>query len=172
MNSLKTILFILIGSVLIIACQNDPRSEQLELIKQTEKELYSSESFNRDNAIKLIDLYYNFAQQFADDSLAAPYLYKAAEVAMNIQQGSKSIAYFDQLLEKYPDYEKAAECVFLKAFVYENQLKNIEKAGELYRFFIDTYPEHPLTNDAEASIKFLGKSPEELVKIFQEMNQE
>lgn len=167
-----TNIIVLIGIVHLVSCKGDPRNEQIELIKQTENELYNSESFNRANAIKLVDLYYNFSEQYSDDTLAAPYLYKAAEIAMNTQLGTRSISYFDKILTDYPNYEKIPECIFLKAFVYENQLNNNEKAGQLYEEFIAQYPDHALVKDAEASIKFLGKSPEELVKIFQEMNEE
>lgn len=166
---LNTALFIAI--VLLFGCKNDPKQEQLELIKQTEETLYTSEVFDRANAANLVDLYYNFSETYSTDSMAASYLYKAAEVAMNIQQGKRAISYFDKLLNTYPKFEKIPECVFLKAFIYENQLNDIEKADTLYKEFINKYPEHPLVKDAEASIKFLGKSPEELVKIFQEMNQ-
>lgn len=172
MNILKATFAILFGLIVFAGCKSDPKTEQLQLIKQTESELYGSESFDKSNAVKLVDLYYNFSEQYPNDTLAAVYLYKAAEIAMNTQLSDRSIAYFDKLLVNYPEFEKAPECLFLKAFVYENQLNDIEKAGKLYKDFIEKYPEHPLVKDAEASIKFLGKSPEELVKIFQEMNAE
>jgi len=167
----STILFTAI-IFLFSACANHAKKEQLKHIKQAEEELYKAENFNRENGIKLVDLYINFTNTYPDDSEAPKYLYKAAEITMNLQMGQQSINYFDQLLVKYPNYEKIPECIFLKAFVYENQLNNITKAEELYKEFIDKYPDHALVKDAEASIRFLGKSPEELVKIFQEMNKE
>ena len=69
-------------------------------------------------------------------------------------------------------FYKAPECLFLKAFVFENQLNNLKDAEILYKEFIASYPNHPLTDDAVASLEYLGKSPEELVRMFQEKNAE
>ena len=49
-------------------------------------------------------------------------------------------------------------------------LKNLGKASDSYKEFISKYPNHELTDDATASLKFLGKTPEEMVKEFEKMN--
>jgi TolA-binding protein len=117
-------------------------------------------------------LYADFAKQFPEDTASANYLYKAAEISMNLQLGVKAIGYYDDLLSAYPNYSKKAECIFLKAFIYENQLNNLEEAKKYYTQFLDEFPTHQLAKDAEASLKYLGKSAEELVEMFQQINEE
>lgn len=168
-QTLGIILILLLG---FYACKKDPKQELLKQIKEVETDLYNKDNFNREKGIQLVDLYASFFEKFPDDTLADNYLYKAGEIAMNVNLGQRSVAYFNKVIAQYPNFDKIPECIFLKAFVFENQLNNIEKAGEHYSEFIEKYPNHPLVKDAEASLRFLGKSPEELVKIFQEMNDE
>jgi len=153
----------------IISC-NNPKKKFVESIKGLEKELYSEQSFNSEKGLKIINLYIDFSKQYPEDTASAGFLYKAAEVSMNLQLGIQAIGYYNEIIEKYPDFSKKPECVFLKAFIYENQLNDLEKAKEFYTQFIAEYPTNQLAKDAEASLKYLGKSPEELVKMFQEMN--
>jgi hypothetical protein len=58
----------------------------------------------------------------------------------------------------------------MAAFTYENTLGNIGKANEFYTKFLDKYPDHELADDARTAIKFLGKSPEEMVREFEKMS--
>ena len=56
---------------------------------------------------------------------------------------------------------------FLKAFIYDNNLKDIKKARTAYSDFIQKYPKHELTDDAMISMDNLGKTPEQIVKEFE-----
>jgi tetratricopeptide (TPR) repeat protein len=58
--------------------------------------------------------------------------------------------------------------MFLKGYVYENNLGRLDKAKEIYETFIELYPNNEFADDAEVSLRFLGKSPEELIEIFQQ----
>ena len=53
-------------------------------------------------------------------------------------------------------------------FTYANLLKDFENAKYNYQRFIDKYPNHALVHDTKILIENLGKSPEELIKSFQE----
>jgi len=55
----------------------------------------------------------------------------------------------------------------LKAYIYENLLSNLGLAQKTYRDFLSLYPDHELSDDAEAALLNLGKSPEELVREFE-----
>lgn len=172
MKHTKALLLIAFISAILLSCSSDPKEKQLKAIEKLEKELYADQALNKEKGLHMIDTYVNFSKQYPEDTTSALFLFKGAEIAMNLQLGTQSIFYYDKILSNYPDFYKTAECLFLKAFIYENQLANLEKAKVFYSQFLAEYPNHPLAKDAEASIKFLGKSPEELVKIFQEMNEE
>ena len=172
MNILKALFISILISVVVNSCTTFSKEKQIETIQNLEKELYSEQSPNRDKGIQLIDSYVNFSNQYSDDTVSAQFLFKAAEIGMNLQLGSQSINYYNEIINNYPNFYKTAECIFLKAFIYENQLNDLKNAEKFYSQFIAEYPNHPLAKDAEASIKYLGKSPEELVKMFQEQNEE
>jgi tetratricopeptide (TPR) repeat protein len=53
-------------------------------------------------------------------------------------------------------------------YVYENNLGELAKAEEIYKKFLELYPDNDFADDAEISLKYLGKSPEELIEIFQQ----
>ena len=68
----------------------------------------------------------------------------------------------------YGDFAKVPECYFLKGFVYENNIKDIKQARIAYTEFITKFPNHDLRDDAEISMKNLGKTPEQIVREFEE----
>jgi len=139
-----------------------------EKIILTEERIFSAEAgFSRAGADSLVQLYREFAELYPDDSLAPIYLFKAASVSMNMQDGPGSIALFSQIRESYPDFDKAPLCLFFTGYVQENVLGDINKARETYQLFIDTYPEHDFADDAQASINNLGKTPEEMIREFE-----
>ena len=118
----------------------------------------------------MIDLYTEYAREFPDDTLAPVYLFKASDISMNLYRPLETIRILDTLLIKYPDYSKTPTALFLKAFVYEDQVKNYKLARKYYQQFIDKYPDNEFADDAQMSLENLGKSPEELIREFEEKN--
>ncbi len=156
--------------LLTVACSTDPKTEATKNITKLEKELYADQMIDREKGITLINSYVAYSKDYPQDSISPMYLFKAGEIGMNLQLGEQSINFFKKASSLQDNFSKEPECVFLSAFIYENQLGNLEQAEALYRFFLKKYPTHPLAKDAEASILYLGKSPEELIKMFQEQN--
>jgi outer membrane protein assembly factor BamD (BamD/ComL family) len=158
----------LMAMLTLVACQS-PREKAIDNIKTTEKEVFSENGMiDRDRVDELIGIYIGFADEFPRDSLAPEYIFKAADIAMNTKRSREAVRYYDRILNDYPDYRKTPEALFLKGYVYENNLGRLDKAKEIYEAFIEKYPDNEFADDAEVSLKFLGKSPEELIKIFQE----
>lgn len=116
---------------------------------------------------ELLSAYQNFTSKYPDDSLSPEYLYRAAALAAGFNRGTQAIDLYESIIHTYPDYKKMPECYFMEAFTYENTLGNIAKANELYHQFLTRYPDHVLADDARAAIKFLGKTPEEIVREFE-----
>ena len=58
-------------------------------------------------------------------------------------------------------------CLFFKGFVYENMLKDLDKARETYLQFIEKYPKDDFADDAQMALLNLGKTPEMLIKEFE-----
>jgi hypothetical protein len=57
--------------------------------------------------------------------------------------------------------------LFLKGFVYENYLKNMDLAKKNYLLYIEKYPEGDYVKDARMSINNLGKTPDQMIMEFE-----
>lgn len=177
MNRIKLILPNLLPlSVLLFAFScSGPEPKSGPTIEELETELYDNEKIfteeGKKKAQDLVRLYMTYAEQNPEDSLSPVYLFKAGDITMNLGDPGKAIGIFNKIIYSFPDFKKVPECHFLVAYIYENNLQNYGKATELYRQFIEKYPDSEFADDAEMSIKNMGKSPEELIKEFEARNE-
>jgi outer membrane protein assembly factor BamD (BamD/ComL family) len=164
----RLVYFIPLLLVLILASCS-PEKRQDKKIKKMEAGLFSDINLPVDQAkIKeLTDLHVAFADTYPSSDLAAEHLFSAGNLAMNFMKPDQAISIFDRILRNYPDYEKIPQCLFLKGFIYENNLGQLGQAETIYREFLGKYPGHELADDVQESIKNLGKTPEELLMEFQ-----
>ena len=123
--------------------------------------------FNQKKAKTVIDAYHTYADNFGDDAKTPEYLFKAAEVHRSLKEFGKAVEIYTRIFEKYPNYPKAPQSLFLLGFSYENDVKNIEEAKKVYSQFLEKYPTHELADDVQFSMSNLGKSPEEIIKEFE-----
>ncbi len=170
----KTINYsVLILVIAILASCGSAREKELKQIKSVEAKTFSESGLLDANFVdELIETYENFANNFPGDSLAPDYLFKAGDVAMNTNRSNKAIMLYDRIINEFTDYGKIPEALFLKGYVYENNLGRLDKAKAIYEEFLQKYPDNEFADDAEVSLKYLGKSPEELIEIFQQGNAE
>jgi outer membrane protein assembly factor BamD (BamD/ComL family) len=165
----RNIILILIIPVMLLVSCKPSRNKSAERIQNLESSLFSPKatSFEKAKADSLMTMYETFITRFPDDSLSPGYTFKAANIAMNMNEGAKSLALFDQYITKYPDRPKAEVCLFFKAYVYENVVRNLDKAKETYLVFIEKYPKSQFADDAQIALQNLGKSPEEMFREFE-----
>ncbi len=160
--------FSLLTFSLLTSCTSE--QQKLETaIAAKEKELYGDSTMTVDfsKAKDMIALYADFVKKYPEDKKAEDYLFKAGEVSMGVMQSNVAIKYFEQYYEKYPKSDKAPYSLFMQGFIYETQVKNIEKAKWCYEKFIHDFPTHKLASDATYSIANLGKSEEDLIREFE-----
>lgn len=156
-------------TLLLFSC-SPSRNEMLDKISKMESEMKTASKVDTVAVTELIGAYQNFASKYSTDSAAPENLYKAASLAVGFNRGVQAVELYETLISKYPQFEKIPECYFMQAFAYENVIGNIVKANECYNKFLMKFPDHELTDDAQAAIKFLGKTPEEMVHEFEKMN--
>jgi len=162
-----TAIFLLIG-IMFASCTSS-KDKDLAKIKELEKTVLAKTTapVNVDTAKQLVDAYIKYAKDFPKDTCSVNFLFKAANMSMNIGKGQLSVDLFDQIIKDYPEYSKVSDCMFLKAFVYDNTLKEYKKAKVAYEAFINKYPTHEFADDAQACLDNLGKTPEQLIKEFE-----
>lgn len=147
-----------------------PENERLAIrIKELEDKLYADKTARVDvtMANQLISKYEQFVKLNPKDKDAADYLYKAGEVARSTNNTRKALTMWERLYAEYRSYEKAPQALFLQGFIYENDLKNLDKAKEVYNTFLKKYPKHDLVDDVKFSLNNLGKPADEIIKSFE-----
>ncbi|MDF1699287.1 MAG: hypothetical protein P1U56_25755 [Saprospiraceae bacterium] len=179
------------GGILVQAYEtNFPSGKYLDKLKAKQKEDISDMNqyittlaenvfvepdkfgINRVSAQKYVDACEAFAIGFPQDTMAAEYLYRAAEMARTIKTYPKALSIFDWIEEKYPNFEKTPTTVFLKGFMLENELNNKEAAREIYNRFLENYPKDDLADDVKFLLENIDKSDEEIMKMIdQKSNQ-
>ena len=170
----KIALSLLILALAILTACGPSRDKSAKTITSLENRLYamSASGFDKVKADSLLADYESFIRHFPDDTLTMKYTFKAANLCMNMGDGTKSIDLFDKYIKNYPDSPKAAVSMFFKGYIYENQVKNLDKAKEIYLQFIEKYPNNEFAKDARIALQNLGKSPEEIIKEFEERQKE
>ncbi|MBO4281655.1 MAG: tetratricopeptide repeat protein [Bacteroidales bacterium] len=116
---------------------------------------------------ELLACYDRFVQKHPEDSLAPEYLFRKAEVLRIGKEGDAALDVMAELVSRYPESPRVAECYFLRGLVYEEVFYDQDKAKKAYLSFIERYPEHPLAEDARYAIRYLGLSAEEIIASFE-----
>jgi hypothetical protein len=160
--------------VLFAACGGggevkNPALSELALIDSLEAILFADEGGmdNRAAAQLLVRSYATYYQRNKADAAAVDMLFKAGEVSMGLGDGRLAVKYFGMVADEHSDFHKAPEALFLQAFCEENLNGDLQQAEFFYSDFIAKYPGHALAEDAKFSIENLGKTDEELVKMFE-----
>lgn len=123
---------------------------------------------NQNVASQYVDAAEAYALVNHGDTSSVKYLHNAAQTARTLRSYNRAIDIFDWILEKYPTHPKAPQALFLKAFTYDNEFGDIEKAREYYLAFIENCPEDEFADDAQFLLDNLGKSDDELLRELQE----
>lgn len=168
-NKIFKISFISIFSLFVFfSCKPDARQEKTERINELETSLFEEQKgiINKKEAANMIHAYIQYVDTFPGDTISPYYLFKAADVSINTFHSEQSIKLFNRLLNEYPNFSKAPQAIFLKAFTYENYLQQIDSAEVSYKLFLTKYPKHAFANDAKISLLNLGKSPEDIIRDF------
>jgi len=170
MKNYKILCIALLITALFSCNHNVKQDADINKIKNLESALYSdsTKSVKMSVANDLIMAYAKYATTYPNDTLSAEYLFRAGELSRAVNMGRQAILYYDKITYSFPKYRKVAYCYFLEGFVYENQMNDILNAKKYYNLFITKFPTHPLVKDAKVLIENLGKSPEELIKSFEE----
>ena len=178
LNLHRNVLLLMLAFVLCLlaGCKHE-KTEQEKLydeITAKETELYKdkTEAIDKDKAIEMVRMYAEYADKYTTDTLASEYLFRAAEISENANQPNNAITYLTRIEENYKDYRNYPLCIFKKAYIYENYLKNQEKARQYYEKFIADYPDHELAEAANSSLMFLGMSDEDLIKVIEKLSKE
>lgn len=167
--------------ILLAGCQTSGQPEEdrertqlQQEIEALEKQLIEAVDVRKDReaALQLLEKSATYATTYPADSLSPIYLFKAADVARGAGEYGKAIKLWGDMWRTYEDHPRAPEALFLQGFTYDNHLRDAYQAGRYYRNFLEKYPDHPFAEQARQLLSVLDKSPEELVREFEQRGQE
>ena len=142
----------------------------IDSIKTMEAKLKTLQTPDAYTYNRAITAYTRFANSFPDDTMAPVCLFDAANISMSLTQYQRAINYYDTISTKYPTFKRAADCIFIRGFIYDDKLKDTAKARAMYQEVINKYPHDSIASQARAAIAILGKSYDEIIKQFEEKN--
>ena len=164
----------LISVVVISGCnffKSSSEEKTLAEVKKTESSLYGEDKnfkFDENAARDVIRSYEDFVKQYPESKNSPEMLLKSADLYRAMKDYQIALGVYQRIEKEYSNYEKLPQVVFLEGFVYENELFKLEKAKERYEYFLSKYPDHELADDVKFSLQNLGKSPEEIIKEFEQ----
>jgi len=127
-------------------------------------------SFSPESDTLLAWLEFESAEKLAD-STESEKLFKtisfknyllAAQYALNRAKYSSSLRAYDKALEVHPSDTMGYKAAFLAGFICSEYLKDTARAKTYYQIVVDKYPNSDLADDAEWSLKNIGKSVDEI----------
>lgn len=82
------------------------------------------------------------------------------QLAQSATGAEERIEYYQQMVDRYPDFEQADRAAFMVGFVYSEELGDKEKATSAFERFMELYPDSDLMEDARYMLDALaGKEP-------------
>ena len=148
---------------------NADKEQLADEIKQLEETLKAKSALQIDQTLAkdLINKNVFYAETYPEDELSPAYLFRAGNVAIGIGSFKEAVGFFEIVHQKYLNYDRAPDALFLEGFTYENHLNDLENAKKCYNDFLKRFPENQLAEQVRVVLDNIDKSPEELVKSFQ-----
>jgi TolA-binding protein len=76
---------------------------------------------------------------------------------------NKAAELYYSVYEKYSGSEEAPLSLFQSGFVYDNELKNYDKATRMYKLFLEKYPDHKYADIVQQSLDIMGLDPSDII---------
>lgn len=126
---------------------------------------------NQQYADEFIRLSNQYARLLPTDKQTPDWLFQAGEMAGSLHRYDQTLELYEKINKDFPNYEKASQVLFMRAFTLDSELKQLDEAKALYEEFLQKYPKDDFADDAQFLLNNLGKSEDELIRSFQAKQQ-
>ena len=160
-------LLILLLPILLLNCTRTPE-QVLSEITALEETISANPGSAQSQIGELLEKYEEYtAFSEVDLNKKVDYLLRAGEMAVLVNQPDKSLEYYEKILSEYPEHAKAATAMFMKAYTLDDKLEKYDEAKTVYEAFLQQYPNNDFADDTQFLLENLGKSEEEIIKLFE-----
>lgn len=108
-------------------------------------------------ANRIIDGSEIYASVLNDKKDTPEIIQQAALILQTKHAVNKALSFYDWVISKYPESEHAPNALFMKAFTFDDIIRDTSKARKNYELFMQRYPEHDFAPQAQILIDNLGK---------------
>lgn len=170
---MKKYLLLVLVAFVFSSCKPTRESRLKEIGKYEMTTLKETKEISKIKADSLLVLYDSFISDFPTDSNSTIFLFRAADVCINMKYCDRAIAYIDRLVSDFPNTQMSEFASFKRGEAYEKACSNKEKAKQAYDDFTVEYPESDLANTAKVMSEMLGMQDEmDMIRQFEAQNAE
>ncbi len=168
---LRAIIFTILALAIGISCSRKPSKKQLnKQIAKYENAIKAKTgpgdhpNSSENNAKQLLVIYLRFVHNYPKDDKAPSYLFNAAMIeAETFHKYRDCIERLEKLRSDYPENIYAEKSLFLIGYTYAEKMKNYPRAKAVFNQFLEKYPKSPLVPSVQFELKYMGKSPNEIL---------
>jgi TolA-binding protein len=160
---MRKVLSILLAVFLLVSCGT-----------QDDQDLYESakENLKNEEYVNALAEFRKLVDNFPKSNYRAEVYFEIGKlyhgkVDKNLteeQSFKQAISYYDSVYNNFPNDKNAPNALFMSAFLYANELQNLDLAKERYELFMQKYPDHEMASSAQAELDNLGISAEEILQ--------
>jgi tetratricopeptide (TPR) repeat protein len=171
---MKQLLSFALGLFIFASCAEKKVDQQVALVARIDslENILLTDSLNISDepASEIIKAYLQFADSYPQDSSAADYLFKAADVMRGMYRYQDAVQVLELVVTRYPNSEKAPAALFYAGFILHADTEQNMLAIPFFQRLIDEFPEHPLSNDARNLLPLLNMNDEQLLDFLKQRN--
>ena len=193
---MKKLLFIILIGLVFVSCSEKKKNNTIEdkvVVQSTLMKTYQKADSLRkagiiDTALinDFITQALSFSDKYPEDETTPEILLNAGFSSMilakyanattpddnitTVKFARQGIDLFNKIQKVYPDYEGVKYCYYYRGIIYDDILKDYQSANFEYSEFINKYPNDSISTNLRDYIKFLGKSPEEILSQIEQNN--
>ena len=97
--------------------------------------------------------------------LSAEEYFNKAEAAQKRRRFNDAIFYYDEVIKNHKNNVDDYKALFMKGFLFAEELKNKEKAIEIFEKFLELYPEGDLSESAQYMLSSLKNNKDMIESI-------
>jgi len=161
---IRNLLIVAAAALTMYSCT--PSQEKLSNnIKEAEAAYEQSNGSHDENEAALLDAYEAMIKHYPEEANDARF--KIGELYMNLKVSSKAILNFKYLYDNVPDYKESELVILYLGFIYSNQVFDLEAGERYYKDFLERFPDSKYADDVKTSLKYLGKTPNEIIELIE-----
>lgn len=157
--------------LLLVACSTTPtpevyQQELRQLLDTIQRQRMQASAVDTNLLRDGIALAESFKADYPDDTIVGPqFTYHQIKWHTELGHYGTSLALIDSFRAHYPSHDLSPKLLHFKGFyIYEQGLRDLQKARATYEQFLREYPKHDaLTEAVLFSLENLGRSDEEVL---------